>query len=160
MENDFGLDRRHETLSISRCKVRSQTQRQFITTASSSRLLLFLVLLSTIGSLSHLSQHAGLRNIRHVDEDIVSGVAIQRSTEALLVEVVSNEADAATEDEEAVERADLRVALLVLYIKVQQKTDLDVLVRLLGCERPAVAKKIDEADGDAPVHVEDELVPS
>ena len=38
------------------------------------------------------------------------------------------------------------------------ETHLDVLVRLLGRERPAVAEQVDEADRDAAVDVQDELV--
>ena len=57
-----------------------------------------------------------------------------------MVEVVTDEADAAAKDEETVE-----------------STDLDVLVRLLGGERARVAEEVDEADGDATVDVEDEL---
>ena len=88
----------------------------------------------------HLAQHARLAHVGHVDEDVVCGVAVQRCTQALLVEVVADEANGATEDEEAVQGADL-----------------DVLVRLLGREGAGVAQQVDEADGDAAIDVEDEL---
>jgi hypothetical protein len=58
--------------------------------------------------LLHPAQHTRLRHVRHVDEDVVRGVAVQRGPQALLVEVVSDEPDAAPEDEQAVQRADLR----------------------------------------------------
>lgn len=58
-----------------------------------------------------------MRNIGHVDKDVVRRVAVQRSTEALLIEVVTNETDAATQHEEAV-----------------QGTNRDVLVSLFGSE--------------------------
>ena len=67
-------------------------------------------------------------------------MTVQRGAQALLVEVVADETDGATEDEEAVQGADL-----------------DVLVRLLGREGTGVAQQVDEADGDATVNVEDEL---
>ena len=67
-------------------------------------------------------------------------MAVERCTQALLVEVVADETDGATEDEEAVQGADL-----------------DVLVRLLGRECAGVAQQVDEADGDAAIDVEDEL---
>ena len=55
----------------------------------------------------HLPEHAGLRDVRHVDEDVVGGVAVERGAEALLVEVVADETNAAAKHEEAVERANL-----------------------------------------------------
>ena len=58
----------------------------------------------------HLAKHAGLRDVRHVDEDVVRGVTVERRTETLLVEVVADEADAAAEYEEAVERTNLQIA--------------------------------------------------
>ena len=67
-------------------------------------------------------------------------MAVERCTQALLVKVVADEADGATEDEEAVQGADL-----------------DVLVRLVRRERTTVSEQVDEADGDAAVDVEDEL---
>jgi hypothetical protein len=57
--------------------------------------------------LLHPPEHTRLRDVRHVDEDIVRGVPVQRRTQALLVKVVSDEPDAAPEDEQPVERADL-----------------------------------------------------
>lgn len=66
------------------------------------------------GSSLHLPEHARLRHVGHVDEDVVCRVAVERCAEALLVEVVSDEADGTTEDEEAVERADLEVVCLRL----------------------------------------------
>ena len=95
---------------------------------------------SGVACLRHLAQHTRLRQIRHVDEDVVRRVTVQRRAEALLVEVVSDEADAAAEDEEAVEG-----------------TDFDVLVCLIRSEGAAVAEKVHEADGDASINVEDEL---
>lgn len=73
-------------------------------------------------NLLHAAQDTRLRHIRHVDEDVVGGVAVQRRAQALLVEVVANEADAAAEHEQTVERADL-----------------DVLVRLFRREGARVA---------------------
>lgn len=46
-------------------------------------------------SLPHL-----LRSVRDVVEDLVHGMAVERLLEPLLVEVVSHEADRATEDEQ------------------------------------------------------------
>ena len=55
----------------------------------------------------HLAEHARLRHVRHVDEDVVGGMTVERCTEALLVEVATNETDAAAEHEQTVERTDL-----------------------------------------------------
>ena len=57
--------------------------------------------------LGHLAEHARLRHVRHVDEDVVRGVAVKRRAQTLLVEVVTNETDAAAEHEQTVERTDL-----------------------------------------------------
>ena len=91
--------------------------------------------------LGHLAEHARLRHVRHVDEDVVRGVAVEWGAQTLLVEVVTDEADAAAKDEETVE-----------------STDLDVLVRLLRREGTAVTEQVDEADGDTAVNDEDEGV--
>ena len=88
----------------------------------------------------HPTQHPRLANIRHVDEDIVSRMTVQRCPQPLLVEVVSNESDAPAEDEQAVEG-----------------TDPDVLVGLFGCEGARVTEEVDEADSNATVDAQDEL---
>jgi hypothetical protein len=89
--------------------------------------------------LVHLSHDTGLHNIGHRDENVIGGVAVQRSAETLLVEVVADEADAAPEDEETVESANA-----------------DVLVCLISAKGAAVSQEIDEADGNAAIDVEDE----
>jgi len=68
-------------------------------------------------------------------------VAVQASAQTLLVEEVSNETDAATEHEEAVE-----------------DTDGHVLFGFFGCESTTVAEEIDEAHSNAAVDIEDEVV--
>ena len=87
-----------------------------------------------------LYRNTWLRYVGHVDEDIVGRVAVQRCAEALLVKVVANEADAASEDEQTVERADL-----------------DVLVCFVRCECTAVAQKINEADSNTTIDIQNEL---
>ena len=67
-------------------------------------------------------------------------MTVQRRAEPLLIKMVTNETNAATEDKQPVERPDL-----------------DVLVRLFRSEGAAVPKEIDKADGDAAVDVQDEL---
>ena len=57
--------------------------------------------------LGHLAEHARLRHVRHVDEDIVGGVAVERGTETFLIEVVANETNRSAKDEEAVEGTNL-----------------------------------------------------
>jgi len=89
----------------------------------------------------HLPQHPGLTQIGNVDEDIISRVSVKRRTEPLLVKMVSNETDATTEDEETVE-----------------SPNLDIFVSFFRGEGTAVAQEIDEADGDATIDVEDELL--
>lgn len=48
---------------------------------------------SLIHSLRHLAKDTRLLEVRHVDEDIIRRVAVQRRTQTLLVEVVANETD-------------------------------------------------------------------
>ena len=58
-------------------------------------------------SRQHLPQYPRLRQVSHVDEDIVCWVSVQRRTQPLLVEVVSDETDRAAEHEQAVKRTNL-----------------------------------------------------
>lgn len=92
------------------------------------------------GGLLYFSNDTRLHDILHRDEDIVGRMTIERSSEPLLIEVVSNEADATTQNEETIEGADL-----------------DVLVRLLAGEGAAVTKEVDEADSNATIDVQDKL---
>jgi hypothetical protein len=68
-------------------------------------------------------------------------VAVQRRAQALLVEVVTNETNRTTEDEQAI-----------------QSSNLDVLVRLFARERAGVAQEIDEANRNASINIEDKCV--
>lgn len=63
---------------------------------------------NTLCALLYFAEHPRLRDVGHVDEDVVRGMTVQRRAQALLVEVVADESDAAPEDEQTVERADLR----------------------------------------------------
>jgi hypothetical protein len=76
----------------------------------------------------------------HIDKDIVCRVTVGRHPQPLLVQVVSNEPDATTEDEQAI-----------------QSTDLGVLIGLLWRESTTVTQEIDKAHRDATVHIEDGL---
>ncbi len=69
-----------------------------------------------------------------------AGVAVQRRAQALLVEVVADETNAASENEQPI-----------------QGTNLDVLIRLLRRESARVAQQVHEAHSDTAVHVQDEL---
>jgi hypothetical protein len=57
----------------------------------------------------HLPQHSRLIQIRDVDKDVISRMSVKGRTEPLLVEVVSDEANAAPKDKETVEGPDLDV---------------------------------------------------
>jgi hypothetical protein len=67
-------------------------------------------------------------------------MTVQRCTQPLLVEVVTDETDASSEHEQPV-----------------QRTDLDVLVRFFGRKGTRVTKEVDEANGDTAIDVENEL---
>lgn len=73
--------------------------------------------------------------------DVVPRVAVKASAQSLLVEVVRNQTDAAAEDEQSV-----------------QDTHPHVVLDLLAGECAAVAHQVDEADGNAAVDVQDEVV--
>lgn len=68
-------------------------------------------------------------------------MAVETSSQTLLIEVMGNKTDAAAENEETVE-----------------DTHLEVVLSLLRGESTAVAEKIDEANGDAAVDVQDQVV--
>ena len=89
-------------------------------------------------------------------------MAVERCAEALLVEVVADEADAAAEYEEAVERTNLQITFSQSggqsHKAGHDGAHLDVLVSLIGGECAAVTEQVDEADGDAAIDVEDERV--
>ena len=63
----------------------------------------------------HTTQHPWLRYIRHVDEDIVCRVTVERCPQPLLIQVVSNETDATTKDEQAIESTNLDVLISLLW---------------------------------------------
>lgn len=58
--------------------------------------------------LCDLAHDSGVLDGHHVDEDVVCGVAVERSTETLLVEMVTNETDAATKHKQTVQCTDLQ----------------------------------------------------
>lgn len=68
-------------------------------------------------------------------------MAVEAGAQALLVQEMGDETDASAEDEEAVEHAHG-----------------EVVFGFFGGEGAAVADEVDEADGDAAVDVEDEVV--
>ena len=68
-------------------------------------------------------------------------MSVKTGAQSLLVKIMRNETDGAPEHEETVEDAVL-----------------EVFFRLLSAEGAAVAHQVDEADGDAAVDVEDEIV--
>ena len=84
------------------------------------------------GTLSELGEQVG---------DVVPRMPVEASAQALLVEEVGNQTNAAAEHEKTVEH-----------------THLEVVLGLLGAEGARVAEQIDEADGDATVDVQDQVV--
>lgn len=73
--------------------------------------------------------------------DVVPGVAVETCAQALLVEEMSNETDGAAQHEQAVEN-----------------THAEVVFGFFGAKGTRVAEQVDEADGDAAVDVEDQVV--
>jgi hypothetical protein len=63
-----------------------------------------------------------LTDIRHIDEDVVCGMTVQRCTQTLLIKVVTNETDAAAENEETI-----------------QCSNLDIFISFFWCESTAIA---------------------
>ena len=58
-------------------------------------------------TLCHLPQHPRLRQVSHVDEDVVGRVSVERCAQSLLIEVVSDETDRATKHEQAIKGTNL-----------------------------------------------------
>lgn len=73
--------------------------------------------------------------------DVVPWMSVQTSAQSLLVEVMGNETDRTTEDKKTVE-----------------DTHLEVVLCLFGAEGARVSEEVDEADGNATVDVENEVV--
>jgi hypothetical protein len=73
--------------------------------------------------------------------DIIRGMSVQGSAETFLIKMMADETDAATENEESVERSNL-----------------DIFLRLLGGKSTAITEQVDEANSDASIDVENELV--
>lgn len=79
--------------------------------------------------------------VRQEVGDVIPGMSIQTSSQTLLVEVMSDQADAPSQNKETVE-----------------DTHLQIILGLFWTKGAAVAHKIDEADSDAAVNVENEVV--
>lgn len=73
--------------------------------------------------------------------DIIPRVSVETSAQSLLVEVVSNETNAAAKDEETVENSHLHVVF-----------------NFLGRESTAVAHQVNETDSNATIDVQNEVV--
>ena len=91
--------------------------------------------------LVHPSQHSGVADVRHIDEDIVGRVAVQWCSQPLLIQVVSNETDTPSKNEQAIE-----------------SSDLNVLIGFFRSECTRVTEQVDEADGNAAVNIQDECI--
>lgn len=95
----------------------------------------------------HLNLHTTLATRRTALEggqevgDVVPRMSVQTSAQSLLVEVMGNETDGATQDEQTVEHTHGKVVL-----------------SLLRRESTAVAEQVHEADSHAAVDVEDQVV--
>jgi hypothetical protein len=83
------------------------------------------------------SQDPGLGDICHVDEDIIGGMAIQRRTQTFPIEVVTDEANTASENKQTIERANL-----------------NVLVSFFGCVCATVPEEINEAKSNANTNIQ------
>jgi hypothetical protein len=90
---------------------------------------------------SALVTRSTLAQSREQVGDVVPRMAVKTGAQSLLVEVVSNQTDAAAEDEKTVE-----------------DTHVEVVLGLLGGEGAAVAEQVDEAHSNTAIHVEDQVV--
>jgi hypothetical protein len=88
-----------------------------------------------------LSTRRTLGQRRQQISDVVPRMAVQTRPQSLLVEVVSNQTDAAAQHEQTIQHAHAEIVL-----------------GLLGTEGTAVAEQVDEADGHGAIDVEDEVV--
>lgn len=74
-----------------------------------------------MGHLLHLAQYTRLRNVGHVDKDVISRVTVKWGTQTLLIKVVSDKSDTASEDKEAVQCTNLRYPQLTIRTPVNYK---------------------------------------
>lgn len=73
--------------------------------------------------------------------NVVPRMSVQASAQSLLVEVVRNQTDATAEHEQTV-----------------QDTHLQVILNFLGSEGTTVAEEINEANGNATIDIQDEVI--
>jgi hypothetical protein len=81
------------------------------------------------------------RQLRKHVRNVIPRVTVQSSPQSLLVQEMGNQTDRSSEHEQTV-----------------KDTHLEVVLCLFRGEGAAVAEEVDEADGDAAVDVEDEVV--
>ena len=79
--------------------------------------------------------------VRKEVSDIIPWMTVQTGSQTLLIEVMGDQTDASAQDEESV-----------------QDTHVQVVFGFFGAEGAAVAHEIHEADGDAAVDIEDEII--
>ena len=85
------------------------------------------------------AQDTGLCDVSHVDKDIVSRVTVEGSTEIFLVKVVADKADAASENEQAVQSADLHlVSKSDRLLKARSVTNFDIFIGFIRGEGTAI----------------------
>lgn len=86
-------------------------------------------------------------------------MSVKRGAKPLLVKVVANESNGTAKDKETVEGTNLIVKELGTSATqhVNSITYLDILFSFLRAECATVTKKINKADSDATVNIQDEL---
>jgi len=100
-----------------------------------------MLLLLHVNLNTRLSARVTRRQLRKHVGDVVPRVTVETSAQSLLVEEVGNQTNRSSKHEQTVEH-----------------THLEVVLCLFRGEGAAVAEEVDEADGDAAVDVEDEVV--
>ena len=70
--------------------------------------------------LLQLAQDTRLRHVSHVDKNVIGRVTVKWGTKTLLIKVVSDKSDAASEDKEAVQCSNLRRSLSRLASPVKK----------------------------------------
>jgi hypothetical protein len=88
----------------------------------------------------HFGHDTRFHDILHGDEDIIGWVTVKWCPESLLIEVVANETDTTSKNEETI-----------------QCSDFNVFIGFFTSEGAAIAKKVHKADGNATIHVKNEL---
>lgn len=91
--------------------------------------------------------------------DIVPRMSVQTSPQPLLIEIMGNQTNGTTENEEAVENTHLPIMSAgLLYELLESINYPHIVFSLLGRESTTVSNQVNEADSNTSIDVEDQVI--